>query len=257
MTRIIAISDIHGNLAALNTVLSCIQGTPDMLVVTGDLVGIGPQPLEVLDLLRSTRCVVVRGNLDDYVANPGTINRLVRYSQQELNSGRPFRPLLPLEVISQSVEWTRQLLGEQATYLANLPFSICIEASPGRKALFVHANPQDFERPIVQKMSNSQLREMIGEAKYDLIVFGHSHSPFIRRVDDTWFVDVASLGFPTDGNAETTYTEIIFDNNAWNITQHRVAYDVEATAAAIKASGMPNRDVIMTLLKTARRVRAR
>lgn len=97
---------------------------------------------------------------------------------------------------------------------------------------------------------------MIGEAKFDLIVFGHSHSPFITKVDDTWFVDVASLGFPTDGNAETTYTEIIFDNNAWNITQHRVAYDIETTAAAIKASGMPNREVIMTLLRTARRVRS-
>jgi len=255
MTRIVAISDIHGNLAALNTVLSSIQCTPDMLVVTGDLVGIGPQPLEVLDLLRSTRCVLVRGNFDDYVANPGSIDRLVRYSQQELSSGRPFHPLVPLEVISQSVEWTQQLLGEQVTYLANLPFSICIEASPGRKALFVHANPRDFERPIVQRMSDSQLRNMIDEAKYDLIVFGHSHSPFTRKVDESWLVDTASLGFPTDGNAETTYTEITFDNNAWNITQHRVAYDTESTAAAIKASGMPNRDVIMTLLRTARRVR--
>lgn len=253
--RIVALSDIHGNLPALKAVLAAIRGHPDMIIVAGDSVGFGPQPAQVLDLLRRKRCNFVKGNVDDYVSNPASIGRLRKFADEEVGSGRPFRPLLPLAVISESVEWTRSQVGNRIHFLRELPFSISVEPSPGRQLKVVHANPHDLERPIVKNDPDSVLLPMLSDTHCDILVFGHSHNPFQRFVGSILLVNVASLGFPTDGLLDAAYTEIVFIEGGWRVEQHRVAYDTDATASLIEASTMPNRDMLLTLLRTARRVR--
>jgi len=255
--RIIALSDIHGNLPALRAVFAAIHSLPDMIIVAGDLVGFGPQPAEVIDLLRSQGCSFVKGNVDDYVSNPHSIERLYRFANQELSLGRTFLPLLPLAVMSESVEWTRSQLGGRLAFLTRLPFSISVEPSPGRELKVVHANPRDLERPILQRDPDSELLPMLSGLACDILVFGHSHNPFQRSVGGTLLIDVASLGFPTVGCLHAPYAEITFGEDGWHVQQHRVAYDTQATASLIEASTMPNKDVVLTLLRTARRVKDR
>jgi len=226
-----------------------------MIIVAGDSVGFGPQPAQVLDLLRSKRCNFVKGNVDDYVSNPASIGRLRRFAEEELGSGRPFRPLLPLAVISESVEWTRSQVGDRVCFLHELPFSISVEPSPGRQLKVVHANPRDLERPILKSDPDSVLLPMLNDIHCDILVFGHSHTPFQRSVGNILLVNVASLGLPTDGLLDAAYTEIVFTEGTWRVEQRRVAYDTDATASLIEASTMPNRDILLTLLRTARRVR--
>ena len=254
--RLIALSDIHGNLPALQAVLAAIEGTPDMVIVAGDTVGFGPQSAEVLELLRSKGCNFVKGNVDDYVVNPSSIERLYQFADQEISAGRPFRPLLPLTAIAESTRWTRsQLSNQQLGFLTELPFSISVEPSPGRQLKVVHANPRDLERPIVQRDPDSELVLMLSGLDCDILVFGHSHNPFQRLVGNTLLLDVASLGFPTDGCPDAPYTEITFGEDGWRVKQHRIAYDTGVTASLIEASTMPNKDMVLTLLQTARRVR--
>lgn len=252
--RIITLSDIHGNLPALQAVFAAIQGTPDMIIVAGDTVGFGPRPAEVVDLLRNKGCIFIKGNVDDYVANPLSINRLYSFAHQQLSSGSPFRSLLPLAEIARSAEWTRSQLGARLDFINKLPFSVSVEPSPGRQLKVVHANPRDWEKPILQRDPDSELLPMLSGLNCDILVFGHSHNPFERTVGGTILLDVASLGFPTDGRPDAPYADITFDDG-WHVELHRVAYDTKATASLIKASTMPNKDVILTLLRTSRRVR--
>ena len=254
--RIIALSDVHGNLPALQAVLAAIEGTPDMVIVAGDSVGFGPRSPEVLELLRSQDCRLVKGNVDDYVANPSSIERLYQFADQEVSSGRPFRPLLPLPAIAESTRWTRSQLSEQQLdFLNRLPFSISVEPVPGRRLKVVHANPHDLERPIVQKSPDAELLPMLSGLDIDILLFGHSHNPFQRMMGNTLLLDVASLGFPTDGCSDAPYAEITFSEGEWHVGLHRVAYDTEATVSLIEASSMPNKDMVLALLRTARRVR--
>lgn len=254
--HILALADIHGNLPALQAVLAASRTPLDMIIVAGDLVGFGPQPAHVVDLLRGRGCSFVKGNVDDYVSSPSSIERLHKFARHELNSGRPFRPLLPLAAISESVEWTRHQIGDRAGFLAELPFSISVEPSPGRELKVVHANPRDLERPILKKAADSDLPLLDG-IDCEVLVFGHSHSPFRRLVGGTMLLDVASLGFPTDGCCDAPYADITFDDGTWHLEQHRVPYDTEATGSLIEASTMPNKDMVLTLLRTARPVKDR
>lgn len=253
--RIIAISDIHGNLPALKAVFAAINSPPDMIIVAGDLVGFGPQPAEVIDLLRSQHCMFVKGNVDDYVCNPSSIERLYSFFERELKAGRAVRPLLPPTVIARGVEWTRNQLDNRLEFLSKLPFSISIEPVQGKRLTVVHANPQDLERPILYGDPEPELITMLRDISCDILVFGHSHNPFYRSVGDTILLDVASLGFPSDGSTEAPYAEITFGEDGWQVEQHRAAYDIGATASLIESSTMPDKDKILTLLRTARRVK--
>ena len=76
-------------------------------------------------------------------------------------------------------------------------------------------------------------------------------------VDGCQLVNVASAGFPTDGIPQPAYTECILDRETWEIRQHRVDYDLEQAEAVIRTSTMPDSEAVVTLLRTARRVRGR
>ena len=255
--RIIAFSDIHGNLPALEAVLAAVHGTPDLFLVAGDLVGFGPNPQEVLDLLRSHGCLFVKGNVDDFVADPSAMERFHSYAREIIDSGMPFRLPFPLEVMSDNVAWTRMVLGSQLSFLASLPFSLLIEPVPRRGLKMVHANPQDMIRPIRLRMPEAELLEMTRGLDCEILVFGHHHIPFVKALGTLQLVNVASVGPSWDGQTAAAYTEINFDQDGWHIKQHRIDYDIPRTAALIEHSSMPHKEALLRLLRTARREPAR
>ena len=251
--RIIAFSDIHANLPALEAVLAAVRGTPDLFLVAGDLVAFGPNPREVVDLLRSRGCLVVKGNVDDYVADPSAMERFYRCAREMIDSGRHYRLPLPLEVFPDDVAWTRRELGDRLDYLAGLPFSISIEPVPGRVLKMVHANTQDMTRSIRLRMPEAELLEMTQGLDCEILIFGHHHIPFVKALGSLQLVNVASVGYPWDGQTAAAYTEITFDQGGWHVQQHRIAYDLDRTAVLIERSTMPHKEAILRLLRTAKR----
>jgi predicted phosphodiesterase len=251
--RIIAFSDIHANLPALESVLAAVRGTPDLFLVAGDLVAFGPNPREVVDLLRSRGCLVVKGNVDDYVADPSAMERFYRCAREMIDSGRHYRLPLPLEVFPDDVAWTRRELGDRLDYLSGLPFSISIEPVPGRVLKMVHANTRDMTRSIRLRMPEAELLEMTQGLDCDILVFGHHHIPFVKALGPLQLVNVASVGLPWDGETAAAYTEITFDHDGWHVQQHRIAYAIDRTAVLIERSTMPHKEAILRLLRTAKR----
>ena len=237
--RIAALSDVHGNLRALEAVFADIDrvGRFDLTVAGGDHVFKGPFPAETLDLLESRADTLLEGNTDAYL------------------SGRiDLASLLPEGHWKHAlVDWTRDRLGpDRVRKLSGLAFELGCEPRPGRRARFVHANPKNLEDALEPDAPLSTLEPLCRGVDADLLVFGHVHIPYVRQVGELTLCDVASAGNPKDGDVRPTWTVITFERNQWTVEQRRVAYDVDAAARDHVQSGMPAGEKLAQRLKRAR-----
>jgi predicted phosphodiesterase len=226
--RVAVLSDVHGFNLALEAVFADLDATGpyDEVVVAGDLCEVGPAPAEVLALLRTRRPAptVLMGNTDrDLVAAAG---------EDRGAGGHPYA----LERIGD----------DGVAYLAALPFARRITppggASPDDDLLVVHANPHDLERKLDPAMSDRELREVLGETRAAAVAFGHIHIAYTRRLGDTLLVDVSAVGNPKDGDLRCKYGVLTWDgaSHAWSAEIRRLPYPLDATAAQILASGLPD-----------------
>ncbi len=116
------------------------------------------------------------------------------------------------------------------------------EEGQGQDLLMVHANTRDLETHIDPDASPAEVARLLTgmPETATAVAFGHLHIPYARRVDGRLLIDVASVGHPKDGDPRAAYAVAEFTDGAWQAAIHRVAYDVEKTVAAIRASGMPH-----------------
>jgi predicted phosphodiesterase len=228
--RVALLSDIHGNLIALEAVLADLaqRGPFDEVVVAGDLVWAGPWPAEVVDRVRSLDAAVIQGNTDAFF----------RRRPEETPPGKRENRF------AEQLGWMLERLGpERAEYLAGLPASQLIRPADGRELLVVHANPYDLDRPILPGFSLAELDELLStdgvEPGWDALAFGHIHTPFQRRWRGRLLIDVASAGLPMDGDLRAAYAILTWDRSSWQGEHHRVFYDVPVVARQMTTCGLP------------------
>jgi predicted phosphodiesterase len=222
--RVAVVTDVHGNLQALQAVLNDIKrrGPFDRLVAGGDYCLNGPEPAAAFDLIGEHADVLLKGNTDRDVVEEGA-------SDPDLGKRK-----------RASIEWAREQIGDQRiAALDGLPFTERIEP-PGGSLQVVHANPHDLNRHIFPDASDADLREVIGDVDADVLVFGHLHIPFRRHVGKLRLFNVASCGLPRDGDRRSVWGSFGWSpERGWRGTIHRVAYDHETTVLRILDSGMP------------------
>jgi putative phosphoesterase len=209
--RIVIISDIHGNAESLST----LPGRYDELWVLGDLVNYGPEPGAVLDFVRAHATVVVRGNHDDAVG----FNRDPRCSPA-------YR-----QMAKETMAYTRSALSQdQMHYLASLPLTVERTVN-GKKFLLCHASPSD---PLYKYVpANSPLwEEELKLTSADVLLVGHTHTPFNRKIGRQVVVNPGSLGQPKTGNTKSCYA--IWEDGA---VLQAVEYELEKTLR--KVDNMP------------------
>ena len=225
--RIALLSDIHGNLTALEAVLADMQaqGPFDEVVVAGDLVWAGPWPAEVVDAVQALNAAVIQGNTDAFFR---------RESGEAPPGKREDRFVAHLE-------WMQAKLGsERAAYLAGLPFSHTIVPAPGQALLVVHANPHDQERAILLRMDQTQLDALLAETgDWAALAFGHVHVPFTLRWRERLLADIASTGLPMDGDRRAAYAILTWDGVSWQAEHRRVFYGLPLVTNQMRICGMP------------------
>jgi putative phosphoesterase len=205
--RVAALYDVHGNLPALEAVVAEVgRESVDAIVFGGDIAS-GPMPRETVDLVRSIEGVVfVRGNadrLDSPAMSP------------EWDAAR---------------RWVKQQLDEeQIAWLANLQFSAVLDDT-----LYVHANPQDDETVVTDLTTDERLAELLAGVEQSRVVAGHTHMQMDRTVASIRFVNAGSVGMPYESKPGA-YWAILGDDVEFRHTE----YDLEAAAAAIRATGHP------------------
>jgi predicted phosphodiesterase len=231
--RICIFSDTHGNLVALDALLADMrrQGAFDLMVMAGDLAMFGPRPAETIDRLRSLNCLILKGNTDAYIVE---------------QAGKPAREL-------SAAQWAADRIGdERVAFLARLPFAYIVQPVAGHELLICHANPRDLEADLRPDRSEAYVRAVIEGVRADVLAFGHIHIPYIRQVGQQTLFDIASAGLPRDGDTRAAYGIAEWNGQSWVLAHRRVAYDIDAVSADMRASGMPAADKQIEILRSAR-----
>lgn len=230
MLRVAIFSDVHGNLAALRTVLAAIdRHRPVQLrVAAGDLVApAGARPAETLDLLLGAECALLQGNHD-----------VLLWNQDAEQLTGPFAELVRLQE-----PWAVSQLGtRRIEILQGLPQQLRITPAAGQDLLIVHASIRNPLRGHAATLETppEELRQLYGGADARVIAFGHYHDAFIRGWDEGILVNVASVSLPKDDRPLASYSILTWHHtDGWSIEQYRIPYDVEEERAALAVSGIP------------------
>jgi putative phosphoesterase len=215
--RIAIISDIHANLAALRA----LPQKYDQLWCIGDLVDYGPRPVEVVRELRRRSTVVVSGN-HDYAAGYDADPRC----------SVPFRSLA-----DETLRYTRRLCSEQdLNFLRGLPRHH--EVTVGSTRFFlVHATPTDPLFAYCPEGSDRWVRE-VAAIRADVLVVGHTHTPFWRKVGDTIIMNPGSLGQPKTGRSHACYA--VWEDGKISLEEYE--YPAEETIRGIRAMPLSEED---------------
>jgi len=204
--RIAVISDIHGNLPALQTVLDDIKA--DEILCAGDIVGYNPYPSEVIEIIRSNEIPCVMGNHDEAVVT-GEISWFNPYA-------------------AYAISWTRRILREdELRFLSELPFSVKRD-----DVVIFHGSPRSNKEYIYEWSPLEWIAESVSENN---IVLGHTHVPFIRKINSKIVANAGSVGQPRDGDPRACYLIISEDG----VEMRRVKYNIEEVYERILEVGLP------------------
>ena len=220
--RIAIVSDLHGNLTALEAVIADLEGVqPDLVVHGGDLAVNGPRPADVVDRIREVGWPGILGNTDKAV--------------WELESvpGRAY------ELFATLAPATRGLLGEERVrWLETLPDEWRDDS--GGVAL-VHAAPGDLWKNVRSDSPDRELENVFGVLGAPLAVYCHIHRPFVTAMPGLTVANSGSVGMPFDGDPKASY--LLVEDGRPNI--RRVEYDIEKEVAALKGSSYPMKDALI------------
>ncbi len=244
--KIAVISDIHGNVLALEAVLADLerQGGADHIVVAGDIVAYGPAPNEVFALLQGLpNAHFLLGNTDRYLLE----------KTYPATGGDEWKDKLLL-----SFRWTAEHMGAQALhFLETLPVSQTIREGNWR-LLAVHGSPHSDEEGLTATTSDDDFDSMgIDPAAVDLLVCGHTHVPLDRTIKGVRVVNAGSVGLPFDGDPRACYALISVtsgEGTSPEVILRRVAYDVEKVVEQFYAANHPAAEVSAYNLRTAHSV---
>jgi diadenosine tetraphosphatase ApaH/serine/threonine PP2A family protein phosphatase len=231
--RVCVISDIHGNLHALEAVLEAVDGeTPEVIWCLGDLVGYGPQPNACCALVRERADLCLVGNHD-----------LAVLGQLDLAEFQPDA--------AASARWTASVLeNTHRDFLESLEPA----ARRGDVGLY-HASPRD---PVWEYVMSAEVAAAsILAADEPLVLVGHSHIALAFALDDAklngglapaateldldaaarWLVNPGSVGQPRDGDVRAAYLLLDLGNRRAHF--RRIPYAVERTQHEIRERGLP------------------
>jgi len=225
MPRIAVISDIHGNVPALDAVLEDLADQrPDEILVGGDLVGRGPQGSAVVQRIRALGWTTIKGNHEDY---------LLSFRRRDV----PERWLHDPEW-SASRWMAAELSGEDVESIDALPFSTTSRLAPELR--LVHGTPRSNREGIGPWSSEERLDEHLSSIDEPLLVCAHTHRPLHRRLATGTVVNVGSVGLPFNRDHRAQYA--IFerpssDGEPWRVNLRQVPYDLEAVRRIYRTTG--------------------
>jgi predicted phosphodiesterase len=235
--RYVLLSDVHANLRALSAVLADVATrAPDAAVYhLGDLVGYGPWPNEVVDLIRANGMAGVAGNYDSTVAHA--------FRHCGCRSENPVQEALA----HRSFEWTcAHTSAASKSWLGGLPFRLDLRPLGGHVAgptvALVHAAPMSNLVYVTDDRPDAFLTKLAEQARLapgDVLCFGHTHKPWHRVVGGVHFVNTGSVGRPKDGDWRAGYVLLEVDESGVTVKFMRVEYDVEAAARGVVEAGLP------------------
>jgi putative phosphoesterase len=223
------ITDIHGNLAALEATLDWIdsQGI-EQIYCGGDLVGYGAYPNEVCALIEERGIPTIYGNYDYAIA-------------RDLDDcGCAYVTAHDRELGQQSVAWTLEHTEQPAKdFMRGLPFDLRFDVGNVPVHL-VHGSPRKVNEYLFEDKPASLYERLAAGEDAQALVFGHTHKPWVHQFGGVLFVNCGSVGKPKDGDPRAGFAVLEDVHGTLDVTIQRVEYDAETAARDVAAAGLPS-----------------
>ncbi|MBM4240162.1 MAG: metallophosphoesterase family protein [Euryarchaeota archaeon] len=214
--KLAVISDIHGNLVALDQVLEGIDN--DMILCCGDIVGYYTWPNECIERLVALKISSVMGNHDMACITSNTTG----FNLQAL----------------ESIRWTRKVLKKpNYHFLSSLKAKFRLNID-GINILLIHGSPRDpLNEYILPQTPDSLLKSFLKSENVDILIMGHTHIPFVKKFHNNIVLNPGSVGQPRDGNNMSSFSMV--DTKKRKATIHRVSYDIDKVSDALGKANLP------------------
>jgi len=221
------LSDIHGNLPALEAAIADAKARgAGQLVSAGDMTGYGPFPSEVCHFLQKHRISAIAGNYD---------RKVIEVVKQGPSAAAGMK-----EKKRKILLWTAAHLDDQALkYLASLPEHLTLRLGGYNLSVF-HGSPVSMEDAIYPSITRQGLEAKFGGRQPDIVVCGHTHIPFVKRIGRTLIVNCGSAGHPVDGDPRPAYALVRAEQGT--VPRGRIVrfeYDRNWTISALEKSSLP------------------
>jgi predicted phosphodiesterase len=232
--RVALIADIHGNLAACAAVLAEIEReSPQAVVCLGDVAATGPQPRDVIALLRQLNCPMVMGNADAELLHP------IAAAEPDSDASR----------IADISRWGAAQLDERDRhFLASFQPTVSVTLAVECDLLCYHGSPRSFDDVIVATTPNDEIQAMIGDLPGRILAGGHTHVRMLRGLPGREVLNPGSVGlayaFEADGQVRVPpwaeYALLSIDEDRISVDFRRIPYDRDATIRAMFEREMPH-----------------
>jgi predicted phosphodiesterase len=229
--RVVALYDIHGNLPALEAVLAEVgQLQVDHIVIGGDVLP-GPMPRETMERLLAIEIpsTFIYGNGDRAVLAQLEATTPDAVTYWGTSSGVPLPP-----AFQDYIRWNAQAVADFQPPLASWPFTATLDIEGIGRVLFCHATPRNEIEIFTTQTTDERLAPVFAGVDAPVVVCGHTHMQFDRRVGSVRVVNAGSVGMPF--GARGAYWLLLGESG---LDLRRTAYDVEATAAQFRRTNIP------------------
>jgi predicted phosphodiesterase len=231
--RVGLISDIHGNLPALDAVLADLEREGiDEIVCLGD-VAVGPQPGESLARVRELGCPVIMGNWDACF----------------LEGMPPVHDEIGRKLVETAEWWSSFLSQDDLDFIRTFVPTHEVPLD-GAAMLCFHGSPISYDDWIFATTPDEDLARMLAEADAPLLVGGHTHLQMVRRYQESVIVNPGSVGLPFREwwprpvriAAWAEYAILSRENGRFGVELRRTTFDVDSFLELSRRSGMPHAD---------------
>jgi putative phosphoesterase len=228
MRRVAVITDIHANLPALQAALRRIDELGlDGLFCGGDLVGYGPHPNEVCALIAERAIPTIYGNYDHAIA------------RDLEDCGCAYVTPHDRELGQRSVDWTLAHADRASKdFMRALPFELRFAVGDTPVHL-VHGSPRKVNEYLFEDKPARLYDRLAAAEDAAVLVFGHTHKPWIHEYGGVLFVNCGSVGKPKDGDPRAAFAVLEASADGVRARIERVEYDAASVAREVAAAGLP------------------
>jgi predicted phosphodiesterase len=231
--RIALLSDIHGNLVALEAVLADLDSEAvDAVICLGDVVVTGPQPRQVIALLQELHWPIVMGNTDAWLLDPQPWDITDEDSER-------------LEAVEL---WGASLMtGEDLAFIRTFQPTVSVDLGNSLTLLGYHGSPQSSTDIISPTTPEDELQKKLAGYHVDIMAGGHIHQQMLRSYQGSLLINPGSVGLPYQTVSGRTrnppwaeYALVTNQAGQVKVEFRRVPVDLAALETAVRRSSMPH-----------------
>ena len=226
------LSDIHGNLVALNAVLADLETvSSDIVICLGDVAVTGPQPRQVLSRLKDLDWPIIMGNTDAWLLDPQP------WGGKDQDSQR----------LSAVELWGASLMTqEDLDFIRTFQPTVMLDLGNDSSLLCYHGSPNSNTDAITPTTPEEELKAKLAGFQADIMAGGHIHQQMLRRYQESLLINTGSVGLPyqvVDGQTRNPpwaeYALVSNQEGKLQVEFRRVPVDLAALTEAVRSSSMP------------------